>query len=392
MDCKNIVFTGIQSWNIGIGSNCKNIAEEFSHSFRVLYVNPPLDRISVIRKSKERSIKPYKFNIEKINDNLFVLTTGVIIESINFFPDNFLFDILNFRNNKKYAKSISKALSDIQIKDFYLFTDSDMFRSFYLKDLLKPIMNIYYTRDNLIQVDYWQKHGKRIEPLIMAKADCVMANSVYLANIAKKYNSNSFYVGQGCDTSIYNAEKKHKEPEDLQKIVSPRIIYTGVLSAIRLDISLIRQIALYNPKWSIVLVGPEDELFAKSNLHELQNIHFLGSKIPNLLPQYIAFADVCINPQLQNELTKANYPRKIDEYLAMGKSIVATDTETMQPFADYVYLAQNRTAFCELIDKAIYEDNAFLKKKRIEYALTHTWKQNVIEIKKCIANTLKHDD
>jgi hypothetical protein len=36
--------------------------------------------------------------------------------------------------------------------------------------------------------------------------------------------------------------------------------------------------------------------------------------------------------QLSNNLTIGNYPRKIDEYLAMGKPIVATSTKTMQMF------------------------------------------------------------
>jgi glycosyltransferase involved in cell wall biosynthesis len=55
---------------------------------------------------------------------------------------------------------------------------------------------------------------------------------------------------------------------------------------------------------------------------------FLGAQDVNRLPEYIK-ADVCINPQLLNETTKGNYPRKIDEYLAMGKPVVATKTIAM---------------------------------------------------------------
>ena len=48
----DIVITGIQSWDIEIGSNCKNIALEFSKENRVLYVNPQLGRSSILKKSK----------------------------------------------------------------------------------------------------------------------------------------------------------------------------------------------------------------------------------------------------------------------------------------------------------------------------------------------------
>jgi hypothetical protein len=40
---KNILIVGAQSWDISIGSNCKNIATEFAKN-QVIYVNVPLDR------------------------------------------------------------------------------------------------------------------------------------------------------------------------------------------------------------------------------------------------------------------------------------------------------------------------------------------------------------
>ena len=51
---KDIIVVGIQAWDIEIGSNCKNIALEFSKNNRVIYVNPPMVR-SVMRS------KPLEF-------------------------------------------------------------------------------------------------------------------------------------------------------------------------------------------------------------------------------------------------------------------------------------------------------------------------------------------
>ena len=47
------------------------------------------------------------------------------------------------------------------------------------------------------------------------------------------------------------------------------------------------------------------------------------SKKMEELPSYLYAFDVAINPQKLNEVTIGNYPRKIDEYLAMGKPIVS---------------------------------------------------------------------
>ena len=58
------------------------------------------------------------------------------------------------------------------------------------------------------------------------------------------------------------------------------------------------------------------------------------------LPKYIQHFDICINPQILNSITDGNYPLKIDEYLAMGKPIVATSTHTMRSiFAGHTHLA-----------------------------------------------------
>lgn len=47
---KDIIIVGQQAWDTDIGSNCKNIALEMSKNNRVLYVNSPLDRITLLRK------------------------------------------------------------------------------------------------------------------------------------------------------------------------------------------------------------------------------------------------------------------------------------------------------------------------------------------------------
>ena len=41
---KDFVFTGLQPWDIPIGSNARDIALEVSKHNRVLYVNTPLDK------------------------------------------------------------------------------------------------------------------------------------------------------------------------------------------------------------------------------------------------------------------------------------------------------------------------------------------------------------
>ena len=261
-----------------------------------------------------------------------------------------------------------------------------MFRSYYLKEILKPSISAYYSRDNLLAVDYWKRHGIKYEPGIMKKADLVLTNSVYLEKLAKKHNTNSYFVGQGCDTKAYKPQLNFKQPTDIEKTTQPTVGYIGSLNSLRLDISVVEHIAITRPSWKVVLVGPEDSAFKASKLHQLKNVQFTGSKAESELAEYLNVFDVAINPQLFNEVTIGNYPRKIDEYLAMGKPTVATKTEAMDYFSDYVSLAETKEDWITLIEKELLHSNQQLKNKRIEFASLHTWENNVKEIGRRIIN------
>jgi len=221
---ENIVIIGLQAWYTDIGSNCKSIAVELAKNNTVLYINMPLDRNTMRQWKDEKNIQRHidiakneRENLFEVQPNLWNYYPTEILESINWIPSSFLFSILNKRNNKLFAKAIRKAVQKMGFSDYILFNDNDIFRSFYLKELLKPKMYIYYIRDNLTVVDYWRRHGTRVEPQHMAKADLVAANSVYLAEYAKQHNKNSYYIGQGCDTSLFDASKQYQLPEDLKK-------------------------------------------------------------------------------------------------------------------------------------------------------------------------------
>ncbi|MBW4890926.1 glycosyltransferase [Mucilaginibacter sp. HMF5004] len=393
---RDIIVVGQQAWDTDIGSNCKNLAMEFSKHNRVLYVNSPLDtktkytnkhdpkiqkRLAIINKKAD--------GLEHVDGNLWTYYPDETIHSINWIGSTAIFSIFNKVNNRRFARSIKKAIQKLHFKNFILFNDSDIFRSFYLKEFLSPAISIYYSRDYMIATDYWKKHGTTLEPQLIAKSDLCVANSPYLSDYCAQYNPNSYYVGQGCDLSLFNNTEGFTIPDDVKLIKRPIIGYVGVLQSIRLDMELLKYIAVKRPDWSIVLVGPQDEAFKVSDLHEVKNIHFLGAKDGGMLPTYINSFDVCINPQLINEVTIGNYPRKIDEYLAMGKPTVATKTRAMEIFEDYTYLGETKEDYLNLIQKALDENTTELQQERKSFAASHTWENNANEIYKAI-NTLNH--
>jgi len=388
---RDIIVVGQQPWDTAIGSNCKDLALEFSKNNRVLYVNAPLDRRTSLQqkdtetvKKRLRIIAGKEDGLEQVSPNLWVYYPKIIVESINWIKITPIFRWLNQLNNKKFARDINVASKKLNFENFILFNDNDIFRSFHLKEFLNPALSVYYSRDYIIATPYWQYHGKYLEPLLIKKSDLCVANSVFLANYCRKYNPNSFYVGQGCDFSLFKNDVHIPIPEDLSVIKGPILGYVGAILSIRLDEEILLHLAKERPDWSIVLVGPEDDDFKKSELHHLENVHFLGSKKTETLASYINGFDVCLNPQTINPLTIGNYPRKIDEYLAMGKPTIATKTEAMSIFEHHVYLAETKEDYVALAEKALAENSDDRSRERVNFAHTHTWKKNVSEIYKAI--------
>ncbi len=389
---QDFIIVGQQAWDTEIGSNCKNIALELSKHNRVLYVNPPLDRITLYKKGQDEKVVKRKqmlrgkrSNLVKVKNNLWNLYPDCVLESINWIKSRFIFYVFNKWNNKRYADSIIKAIKELSLKDYILFNDNDIFRSFYLKDFLHPKRSIYYSRDYMLGTDYWKYHGTKLEPKLIHKSDLCIANSHYLTNYCKQYNPQSYFIGQGCDLSTFTSIETH-ELLDLQSISKPIIGYVGALASSRLDISLLEFLAKAKPNYSIVLIGPEDNGFKKSNLHQLKNVYFLGLKEVSVLSNYIQSIDVCINPQLVNEITIGNYPRKIDEYLALGKPVVAVATEAMQMFKDYTYLANGQEQFVQFLELALSEDCTTKQQERTTFALSHSWENCINEIYNAINN------
>ncbi|UXP32434.1 glycosyltransferase [Reichenbachiella agarivorans] len=381
---KNFIIVSVTPWDFEYGSNVRDISQELSKNHRVLFVNIPMKRTE-LRSSKKKwtedrksVIQSKKNHYKKVNSNYHIVTTPVIFEPINRLKPSFLFDLLNKTNNKRYAKAIQQAAKDFDFEEYYLINDNDFYSGFYLPDYLIPIKSIYYLRDNFRAMNYWRTHSDRLEPRLITKYDLTLTNSVYLANYAAAFNTSAKYVGQGCDIDYFlQATKDVEKPEDMKSINGPTIGYIGALNSERLDIGLIKFLAEDNPTYQFVLVGPEDQNFKTSDLHQVNNVHFLGSKDFSLLNEYLQSFDVCINPQAINPITIGNYPRKIDEYLAVGKPVVASYTETMTPFETVTYLSKNKKEFSENIRKALAENDESKTKARIALASDHTWKNSV---------------
>lgn len=393
MENRDFIITSLQSWDIEIGSTIKNTALEISKQNRVLYINTPMDHTTWLRggdsaayQHRRDVLRGRTPALRQINERMWVADCPFMVYSIGKLPGTWLFDRFNRSNNRKIARRILEVAASLGFRDFIHLIDTDIYRSQYLKEFIRPALSIYYCRDFVIGESYWKKNGARLEPRLAAKADLVLANSTRFAARFKAYNPHTFPIETGVNLSLYDARINRETPADLAAVPRPVIGYVGTVNSTRLDGELLYRLAVERPAYQFVFTGPEDEAFARHPLHQLKNVWFLGKKPVEQLPAYLQGYDVCINPQMVNDITDGNYPLKIDEYLAMGKPTVATSTHTMRDiFRDYVFLATGEAEYLDAIDRALAETGDEAQKEaRIRFAHTHSWEKSVSKIYRII--------
>ncbi len=387
MEHQDIIMFCQQDWDLQLGTNARNLAREFARYNRVLYVHVPLNLHTLLTGFRRPAVRQRRQillgqveSLVQVESNIWVLTPDCLALPTNWLPSTRLFQAVNAVNAKLLSRKIQAAASALGFTDFYLLQDGLIYQGTALKALLQPRQFIYYLRDFMSAVPYFRRHGPAAEVQLLQQADVVAANSAYLTDYARSHNPQSYDIGQGCVLSLYRADTAHEVPADLAAVPQPRLGYTGFLTSVRLDLELLVSLARARPDYQLVLVGPEDEDFRQSPLHALPNVHFLGNKVPAQLPAYVQHFDVCINPQVINVVTQGNYPLKIDEYLAMGRPVVATRTRAMDLFAEYTYLASTPVEWLSQLAHALTHPDAARAARGVAFAQSHTWTASVAKL------------
>jgi polysaccharide pyruvyl transferase CsaB len=172
---------------------------------------------------------------------------------------------------------------------------------------------------------------------------------------------------------------------EMEGIPHPIIGYIGAISA-WFDFDLIRKSAHAHPEWSFVLVGSEWGSDPHSDLHRMDNIHFLGEQPYERVAVLIANFDVCLIPFKLNELTLATDPVKLYEYLAFGKPVVASNLPELPDDECLVRRAASAEDFRHAIEEAIEEENHQLQKLRREFASHNTWENRYLTIQSTMSS------
>jgi glycosyltransferase involved in cell wall biosynthesis len=91
-----------------------------------------------------------------------------------------------------------------------------------------------------------------------------------------------------------------------------------------------------------------------ANLPRANNIHYMGQRTYEQLPQFLAGWDVCLLPFALNESTKFISPTKVLEYMAAELPSVSTPiTDVKVPYGDVVAIADTPEKFIAACDRML---------------------------------------
>jgi UDP-galactopyranose mutase len=201
-------------------------------------------------------------------------------------------------------------------------------------DHLRPRVTVYDCMDELSAFAGASPLLRIMEGNLFRCADLVFTGgqSLYEAKRAQHHNVHAF--PSSIDVKHFGkARNSVPEPEDQAAVPRPRMGFYGVLDE-RLDRELLRAVAAARPDWHFVMIGPVVKI-DPAELPQGPNIHYLGPKSYDQLPDYLAGWDVALILFAHNESTRFISPTKTPEYLAAGKPVVSTSIkDIVHPYGE----------------------------------------------------------
>ncbi|MBA3809906.1 MAG: glycosyltransferase [Solirubrobacterales bacterium] len=258
-----------------------------------------------------------------------------------------------------------------------------------LIDTLEPSLIVYHCVDDIAAQERIDTASFRAaEARFAARAGFVLASAPALAARLRMISANVIEAPNVADTDLF-AGALDPGPMDhaMAALPSPRIVFTGAIVSIKLDMALIAELARLRPQWSFALVGPigpGDPHTDVSSLRAEPNIHLLGARSYAQLPEVLRAADAGLIPYARNELTESIFPMKVYEYLAAGIPVVATPLPALAGLAD-VASAPDAAGIAALLDEALAADSEERRRARSQRAAAHSWQARLQEIAAAVA-------
>ena len=272
-------------------------------------------------------------------------------------------------------KLVSELIDDQPFENFVAWYYTPMMLAW--SEHLTPLATVYDCMDELSAFKNAPTELQTREAELFGLSDLVFTGGRSLYEVKREQHEAVYCFPSSIDVDHFaRALSITEDRADQAAIPHPRIGFFGVIDE-RTDIELLRQIAERKPDWQFVMIGPVVKI-SEDDLPRHANIHYLGGKSYDELPEYIAGWDVAMMPFAINESTRFISPTKTPEYLAAGRPVVSTPIrDVVRPYEELglVRIASTADKFVEAIEESVHENAAERRAKADEFLSTISWEK-----------------
>lgn len=342
----------------------------------VLYFDPSVSYLAPLRDQAAKPLMTaYKKPGEKVKDNITVYRLPPVLPFFN------KYRFINRLNQKRMARFVRQKMKEHGFERPLLWVYSPV-----TVDCVDHIPHEALVYDC---VDRHSAYGGLMNPALVdrmelelaAKTDMTFATAKPLAERLQAAKKDAAFIPNGANFErFFEATKPQPVPEDMAGIPHPIFGFVGALQTC-IEYGFVEQAAKNRPDWHFVWIGNEKPGADLAGLKKLSNVHFLGVKPNEKLPEYLAHFDVCLNLFDAGPLSRDVSPLKFYEYLATGKPIVSTrQPEQILRFAPIIHIADDADGFEAACAAALQDTEPSRTDARIEAGRNSSWDARVKEI------------
>ncbi|MEV5508443.1 glycosyltransferase [Streptomyces orinoci] len=325
-----IMFSGV-GWSVG-SHRQHALAREIATGYRVLFVDPPPRR------------PRWRFTVRPAAPSVWQAAPPAVLPFGRHLP-------FANRVNRRVAGAYVRRWLDRHPGRRVLWLDED------LAVRAAGRLGEYATVYDVADLDWtftgpWnRRHLRQAARTALRVADLVLVSSPALPERLPAARHAPVLLPNGCDPDLFAV--RGPVADWVLRLPGPRLGYAGAVDTRAFDGELLAAVARRHPEWTFVLVGPSTRAGSQA-VRDMPNVVRHGPVRLAEVPAILRGCDVCLLPYRVGGLIDYVQPKKLYEYLALGKPVVATSLPALTGLEPgLVQLAAGPEAFGAAIEQAL---------------------------------------
>jgi hypothetical protein len=223
-------------------------------------------------------------------------------------------------------------------------------------DHIRPDYCVYDCMDELSAFRFAPPELIDAEKQLLATCDMVFTGGESLFQAKRNRHRNVYCFPSSVDKGHFASARQIAANAGNGDAV--QIGFFGVIDE-RMDLELVERLAELRPQMDFVMLGPLAKI-SETDLPRASNLHWLGARDYQDLPNYLANWSAGFMPFALNESTRYISPTKTPEFLSAGLAVVSTniaDVATPYGRKGLVQIADTAEQFADALDSAVRRRN-----------------------------------